>query len=183
MEIMKVDRMETFFREQFERVLSQEHLPLSDAACAHTINVLLWAAYQGEQVAHHLGEAIGPQFLEAMRTPQTTLLRKVGDQALLLRGVWWQYVERPHAHGVPAGYYEDIGQRAYLLIRTACFDELGNKFVPLTRVLALLWSYTPLCREDDICTLYSFWMRTRSAYARAILERHGIRVNLQRRPS
>src|SRR3989344_2985763 len=111
MQIVSNDRLGLILQEQLEHVLIRERVPLSDNARTHIGSLLLSAVQQGERWTRTLTEPLGPRFVEAIVSSQTGLLQEVGDQALLVRGVWWQYAERPHAHGVTAGYYEDIGQR------------------------------------------------------------------------
>lgn len=177
------ERPDLFFMEQLERVLASEHIRISDQARVYLAGVLCRPASHDESLVRELLDALAPRFVHAMNDGDTRELRTVGDQALLLRGFWWQYVERVHSHGVDARYFEDIGQRSYLLVRAAMFDELADQFAILARALALLWSHTALHTQDDLVALYRFWLHTRSPYARVILERHGIRPESGHAPS
>lgn len=107
--------------------------------------VLTWL-YQEAQVA------TGPR--------RTLALKKLGDIALFLSGIFVDYV-RKTINGL--GYYIDMGRVAYLTASQSMnsmkpiFAELSEKFIPLVGVLNIISiksSFGQSLKLDDLFELY-----------------------------
>jgi hypothetical protein len=131
-------------------------------------------------------QPLGLQLLEALgasRTARYRGLRRVGDAALTLCGLFPESLERSL---VGPEYYHALGRRAYGSLAspssgaaehtglTALFSELADGFEGFAAVLGHVAFDALFARDADLLRLYRQWHYTRSRDAAARLAQRGV---------
>lgn len=120
-------------------------------------------------------------YLEALTenpTDRFRRLKRVGDNALFLTGVFLDRLERAT---VGPDYYTALGGSAYGHLAASplsdlkpLFAELSDRFADFVRVLAQM-SLTDIFSSDrDVMRVYRRWLATRGARDAALLVRRGL---------
>ncbi|MDX1514932.1 MAG: hypothetical protein R3174_14435 [Gammaproteobacteria bacterium] len=130
-------------------------------------------------LAEHYAEAIKGR----TSTEQHRALRRLGDVALFISGVFAQSLNRKV---IDVDYYCAMGGSAYGYLSenmrggagqralTEVFDELSRKFVDFVDVLAEVSERTHINNHADIMRVYEVWVRTGSRRAARTLRSVGI---------
>ncbi len=116
------------------------------------------------------------QLHDALRKEQ---LRDIGDQCLLVSGLYPQSAER---RLVGAGYYVDLGRSAYFHISTVTqkgiaelYRQLAESFVLLMDLLQTIRQYSSPALQP--ITALELWHKTGSRVAYKQISEHGIPVH------
>ena len=132
------------------------------------------------------GGALGMQLLQALHSPPAPRyvgLRQVGDQALVICGLFAESLERSL---VDPDYYAMLGRQAYRCLgdisfgsvgRTGLapvFQELAAGFSGFAAVLGHIAFENLFARDADLLRLYRQWQCTRSHHAAERLSRLGL---------
>jgi len=96
-------------------------------------------------------------------------LREVGDQCLLLAGLFPEYAQR---YSVPVSYFVRVGQSAYdeLAVQDNLFGQLSQAFVNLMDVLQNMRELGEGRRCLDPLQAHELWFTTGSRHAYSILK-------------
>ncbi|MEO8604116.1 MAG: hypothetical protein ABI629_16190 [bacterium] len=123
-------------------------------------------------------------YLEAFHQPRPhrcASLRRVGDTALFLSGVFMEHLER---RAVSTDYYIALGRIAYQQLaslaptgaasRADVFAEIAAGFPDFVRVLSEV-NFSEMFRDDaQTARIYTRWLRTRGAHDVQWLLRRGL---------
>lgn len=123
-------------------------------------------------------------YLESFHHPRpqrVAVLRRVGDTALFLTGVFMDSLER---RTVSADYYIGLGRGAYQQLagmtpgnsdrRGGVFDEIATGFLDFVRVLSEVRFDEMFAGDAHTVRVYTRWLRTRGRQDAEWLLRHGI---------
>ncbi len=180
-----------YFHQELTEALEHQQVHASEETVFYVVNLLAHFSR-----AEHLfvdtgeGRALQPlaeiyaQALEApSREVQTASLKRLGDVALLIAGIFSDSLNRKL---VDLDYYIAMGGSAYGhladLIRDSLqgkalgdvFAELAAKFAPLVEVLGEVSERAQLTSGTDVLRLYEVWLQTGSPRAAERLRRLGI---------
>jgi len=180
-----------YFRDAVNEALNHQSLEMEEETVFYVVNLLSHFVR-----AEHLftdtedGPALQPLveiYTAAVSAPsveeRTRLLRRLGDVALLISGIFSDSLNRKL---VDVDYYIAMGGSAYGyladLIRDSLrgqalcgiFAELSNKFADFVDVLAEVSEAAHLTSSSDVMRLYEIWLRTGSPRAANRLRRMGI---------
>lgn len=165
MKLLLGSQVREFFRNMLDEWLGRRHVRLSNQAHDHVADMLTRPAVDPQAAEHLLKEPLGRLYLEAslaQARARVAMLRRIGDNSLLLSG-WWREHFLELSASADAGYYIALGQRAYGSIHDPLFDELAQKFEALTDVLMRMELQCALQDPDQTLRLYALWLRTREA--------------------
>jgi hypothetical protein len=129
-----------------------------------------------------LDPPLGIDYLRALQLPthqRRGKLRRVGDTALFISGIFFDSLER---RLVGAEYYAALGRTAYAHLSsdarrgalTEPFEELAGRFPQFVRVLAEISDREIFGRQQDTMRLYKRWLHTRSEREADLLRRSGV---------
>lgn len=125
------------------------------------------------------GEALEARSIEE----RDRLLRRLGDVALLISGLFPQSLSRSL---VDVDYYINMGGSAYAYLADSSraasqnlayriiFEELSRHFAGFVDVLAEVGDRTHLANDSDVLRLYEIWLSSGSQNASAKLKELGI---------
>lgn len=117
-------------------------------------------------------EVMATAFLKGMQaSPYQRLeaLRTVGDQCLLLSGLYPKVAQKRH---VRIGYFVGLGQSAYSAsssIKDDIYERLGAQFVPLMDILQSIRRTSSDCPDLLPFEAWELWSETGSRRALAII--------------
>ncbi len=125
---------------------------------------------------------LGLDYLEALHLPPRQRhgkLRRVGDTALFVSGVFFDSLDR---RLVGARYYTALGRAAYARLSddpgqaalAEPFEELAGRFPQFVNVLAEISDGDIFRQQQDTVRLYKRWLHTRSAREADRLVRRGV---------
>lgn len=130
-----------------------------------------------------LAELYGEAFNAPTPEHRDTMLRRLGDVALFLSGV---FADSGKRRGIDINYYINMGGSAYGVLADPdtisrmyvpladTFNELARKFILFVDVLAEVCESTPTSSDTDALKLYDYWQKTGSERARRQLNDAGI---------
>ena len=161
-----------FFHEAVTDAFAHERLNVTELCEFYIVKLLA-----GERArASHPVDALHNLFAQAISEPparRDELFREVGDRALIIAGLWWQYDLR--SRRVPKSMaLMRLGSSAYWTIGAEPFEELAKKFDEVVYALARLSADMTLSTSRDILRLYDAWERTGSPLAARALARRGV---------
>lgn len=172
--------IDAFFQRILSEALHDQQARISDAAEQHIVRVLTERATQGQDVSRDVTEPLTPRFLKA-HAPETSdtdrvkLLQSVGDDALLLCGLFWQRIWRVYRQRLDSQSRISLGKTAYHELSFAPFPELADRYREL--IGALMQISEMLYRDaEQIVRLVEHWRVTHDAHTARMLRRHGILV-------
>jgi len=161
-----------FFRDAFADALHREHVTATPFAEYYVVQLLV------AQIEHavHPDETLSDRFALAHRAlphQRRSMLRDVGDRALVCSGLWWERDSRP-LRPQHAGLYLTLGRTAYHRVGGEPFDELAEKFSAFADALIRLGTAHSLSTARDIIRLYALWQETGSRHAMRALGELGL---------
>lgn len=173
------------FLSELEEALAKEHLRLSDDARAYLAGLLAGISWKeihsrvgsSRTLAEALNEALLYQPEGEMKE---LLLRRVGNSALLLCGLWWRSVASRAAwgHGADQEYHERIGQHAYYRIDHELFQELADKFIGVVDVFARIGD--KIIEQSPVQSIhaYALLLKTNNRLVEKVLKEQGLLVGI-----
>ena len=186
--VVNCTSVKDYFRQQVTDAITESDIDVSEETQAYLVN-LLTCYSRTDYFFEHTPQGFGLRPLalvygEALsarsRIEQADGLRRVGDVAMFLVGVFRQSLRRKP---VNVDYYISIGGNAYEHLSVACsragaetgavFLELGTKFAVLARAMAQVFEQD-LDRDENLLALYERWQQTGSASCAQRLRRAGI---------
>lgn len=180
MTLVKTDESpELLFLKELETALAKERLKLSDDAYMYISGLLAHVKIRKDP---HPSDALAPALLGALQHDpgelRNQLLRRVGNSALLLCGLWWQSVEHDATfrHGADRAYQEDIGRNAFRNIGSELYQELADKFIGVVDVFAHIGEQIGPQDAVHQLALYELFLRTNNRRAEKILIAQGLIV-------
>ena len=180
-----------YFQDSVSDALNNQRVQASQDTVYYVVNLL--ANYiRSEQLFDQTPDGVvlkplADFYAEAVEGPtpaeQHRALRKLGDVALFVSGVFSQSLNRKL---VDMDYYVAMGGGAYghlsgamrggagVKALTEIFEELSEKFVDFVDVLAEVSERSHLSNDADIMRVYETWVRTGSRRAARTLRSVGI---------
>ena len=180
-----------YFQDSVSDALNNQRVQASQDTACYVVNLL--ATYiRSEQLFDQTPDGVvlkplADFYAEAVEGPtpaeQHRALRKLGDVALFVSGVFSQSLNRKL---VDMDYYVAMGGGAYghlsgamrggagVKALTEIFEELSEKFVDFVDVLSEVSERSHLSSDTDIMRVYETWLRTGSRRAARTLRSVGI---------
>ena len=183
--------VQEYFHQAVTRALEHQHIEAAEETVFYIVNLLAHFS-RSERLFTETEDGIFVQplselYAEALEAPslevQTRSLRRLGDVALLISGIFSDSLNRKL---VDVDYYIAMGGGAYghlaELIRDSLqgralggiFRELSHKFADFVDVLGEVSEEANLTSTKDVLRLYEIWLRTGSRRAASRLRRLGI---------
>jgi hypothetical protein len=167
----------------FQRLLGEalEAQRVTVSAKVHIYLVKMLVRYIAAD--HDMCEPLAYRFLRALEQDARSferfrLLQSVGDDALMLSGVFWQRIERVYRRPVDPAYHRSIGSQAYRRLHhdphEFPYTEMADKFGGLVDALMYLGGAFSVRTDEDIMRLVELWNATHSHGAARALARYGI---------
>lgn len=170
-----------FFRELLQSAMSTHEVESSESTECYLVGLL-------ESFAHPPADwnerPLALDYLESFQNPVThryAKLKRVGDTALFLSGIFMDHLERRLAS---TDYYMSIGRSAYRHLahlnrpsaasKDAVFAEISERFPEFVRVFSEISLAQIFPGESQMVKIYTRWLRTRSKQDAQWLMRHGI---------
>ncbi len=167
-----------FFRDLVRDAKLSQHVATSESAECYLVELLARFAHP-EAGWHRRPLAI--DFLESFhaadRDKRNGRLRRVGDTALFVSGVFMEHLERQL---VSADYYMSLGRSAYSHLAGAAvpakdvFAEMAERFPDLVRVLTEVSFEHIFCSDRQTVRAYARWLHTGSELDAHWLMRRGL---------
>lgn len=173
------ETIDEFFRRVLVEALHDQHVRVSDDAERYLIQVLVRRATHGQEADTDITEPLTPRFLrahdaETSDAERIRLLRSVGDDAILLCGLFWQRLWRAFRQYISASERIAIGKAAYRELDVP-FPELADRFHDI--IYALIPAGERLFQDATrIIALVQRWEMTHDPHVADMLRHHGIIV-------
>ena len=180
-----------YFHQALTSALDNQRLTLSTESTLYLRELL--AGYLRTEHLHesHAGSRgmtpLALRYEEALsartRVERLALLRRLGDVALFIAGMFARSLERAL---VDVDYYISMGGNAYASLSVTLpagrgaagpgpvYAELAEKFQPCTDILSEVAEATGLVKDDNLLRLYEIWQKTGSPHALHKLRQAGI---------
>ena len=161
-----------FFQKNLTRALQQDQVSIEPYTEYYVVQLLTTEVVG----SHSHDETLGEVFAHALRArpgERIRLLRRVGDCALVVGGLWWERSFRPR-RPPHIEYYTQLGSMAYRTIGGAPFDEMASKFQSIASALARMSTDTRLVTSNDLFRLYILWSQTHHEFAARALAQRGL---------
>ena len=144
--------------------------------------VHLLAAFARPSRADLLDPPLGIDYLQALQLPASQRhgrLRRVGDTALFLTGLFLEHLEQTL---VGPAYYATLGRTAYARLSAdephrglaTSFTELSRRFEDFVRVLGEIGDRELFRSDRDTLRIYRRWLLTRGPRDADTLIRRGV---------
>jgi hypothetical protein len=170
-----------FFRDLLQTAMRSQEVESSEFTEFYLVSLLERFARPDTQWNER---PLALEYLESFHTPEprrTVKLKRVGDTALFLTGMFMEHLERQL---VSADYYMSLGTVAYQHLATTpepqaegrkhVFAEIAERFPEFVRVLSEI-SFEQLFRSNErLVRVYTRWLHTRGRQDAQWLLRHGI---------
>ncbi len=180
-----------YFRDAVNEALVHQSLETEEETVFYVVNLLshfvrsehLFADTEDGPMLQPLVEMYTAAAAAPSMEERTRLLRRLGDVALLISGIFSDSLNRKL---VDVDYYIAMGGSAYGylsdLVRDSLhkqalgsiFNELSHKFADFVEVLGEVSEKANLTSSSDVMRLYEIWLRTGSQRAANRLRRLGI---------
>lgn len=180
-----------YFQQELTTALAHQQVQASEEAVFYVVNLLahfsraerLFVDTDEGRLLQPLAELYAESLEAPTREMQTASLKRLGDVALLIAGIFSDSLNRKL---VDLDYYIAMGGGAYGhvadLVRDTLhgralgtlFSELAAKFAHLVEALGEVSERAQLISGTDIMRLYEVWLRTGSPRAAERLRRLGI---------
>lgn len=180
-----------YFRDSVTAALDHQQIDAAEDTVYYIVNLLAYFSEADKLFAATAEgivlEPLAQIYADAVEAPrpeqQNQLLRRLGDVALLISGLFSASLNRKP---VDIDYYIAMGGAAYGFLcdrhrgtirgraLSAIFDELSKKFQAFVDVLAEVGERTLMNSSTDIMRLYEVWLRTGSPRSAARLRQIGI---------
>ncbi len=179
MALVSSERADQFFMRLLDEALRAQKVAVS--AKVHVYLAGLLVRYITAD--HDLCAPLTDRYLHAReqnvdRIERFTLLRSVGDDALMLSGVFWRRIEQVYHRPLDSAYHRSIGPLAYRQLSGDSYEhpyaEMAEKFSNLADALMRLDDACSVRSDEDIMRLLHLWQTTRSRAAAQALARYGI---------
>lgn len=189
-----------YFQDAVQTALINQRFTASDESIIYLAN-LLTAYIRTERLFEHTPDGFqikplaliyGEALTAGSETDRTQTMRRLGDVALFIAGVFANSLERCL---VDVDYYIAMGGNAYGYLADnsgithrhvglkIVFDELSEKFVGFVEILAEVSERSNINGNMDVLRMYEIWQCTGSKRAARKLREFGIQpVKIQRRP-
>jgi hypothetical protein len=162
---------------ELEAALAAEHLRLSEEARMYLGGLLARIHVdRSPRVPGTLASALIEAIQHEPGEMRNLLLRRVGNSALILCGLWWRSVEYQsgYRHGVDQDYHERIGRAAFQRINNDLFQELADNFIGVVDVLARMSDSMLADGSVEVLRLYEMMLRTNNRLAEKMLREQGL---------
>lgn len=189
-----------YFQDAVQTALINQRFTASEESVIYIAN-LLTAYIRTERLFEHTPDGFqikplaliyGEALTAASETGRTRSMRRLGDVALFISGLFANSLERCL---VDVDYYISMGGNAYGYLAgkpgigrkhvglKIVFDELSEKFVGFVEILAEVSESSNINGNMDILRMYEIWQCTGSKRAARKLRELGIQpIKIQRRP-
>jgi hypothetical protein len=172
--------LRAFFHETLTRALASRGVEAPPPTEHYLVGLLALLGHNTAPLSHSLVE-LELDAGQAEDSSRLERLRRLGDQALSVMGLFDAHLER---HGISRSYVADVGTRAY---RTAgqlaglrrgahaeVFVDLGMRFSTYAEVLEHVRETTALGTPDDVLSIYERYQRSHSPALMERLVAHGV---------
>lgn len=173
-------KSEQFFLEELEAALAKEKLLLSEAARVYLAGLLSCVSWEQIKLRTTTSGTLAEGLLLALQQEpgelRDQLLRRVGNSALLLCGLWWRFVdyEAVYRHGSGQDYHERIGRQAFGRIKNELFKELADKFIGVVDVFARISDELIDANPMHTMHAYAALLKTNNRLVEKLLQKQGL---------
>jgi hypothetical protein len=178
--MLDTGNLTAFFRDLVREAMVAQRVASSETTEFYLVQLL--AAFVRPDRADLLDPPLAIEYLEALQKPASERyqkLRRVGDTALFLTGIFVDSLERSL---VGPRYYAALGRNAYARLSAddsrgalaTSFEELAKRFPDFVRVLTEIGDQELFRRERDTLRLYRRWLHTQGRREANVLVRRGL---------
>lgn len=177
--MLETGNLTALFRDLVRAAMAAQRVASSETTEYYLVQLL--AAFVRPDRADLLDPPLAIQYLEALQRPASERyqrLRRVGDTALFLTGVFVDSLERSL---VGPKYYATLGRNAYARLSVddrgalaTSFEELAARFPDFVRVLGEIGDQELFRREQDTLRIYRRWLHTQGRREANVLVRRGL---------
>lgn len=178
--MLATDSLTSLFRDLVRSAMAVQQVESSETTEFYLVQLL--QAFTRPDRPDLLDPPLAIAYLDALNAPawqRYGKLRRVGDTALFVTGVFVDSLERS---AVGASYYASLGRNAYARLSAEpshgglaeSFEELADRFPEFVRVFAEISDQELFRRDQDTVRIYRRWLEGRSERDRALLVRRGL---------
>lgn len=178
--MLETGNLTAFFRDLVRAAMTAQRVASSETTEFYLVRLL--EAFVRPDRADLLDPPLAIEYLEALQTSapeRFQKLRRVGDTALFLTGVFVDSLERSL---VGPTYYTMLGRNAYARLSVEAhrgglatsFEELAHRFPDFVRVLGEIGDQELFRREQDTLRIYRRWLHTQGRREANVLVRRGL---------
>lgn len=178
--MLETGNLTALFRDLVRAAMTAQRVASTETTEFYLVQLL--AAFVRPDRADLLDPPLAIEYLEALQRPASERhqkLRRVGDTALFLTGIFVDSLERSL---VGPTYYATLGQNAYARLSAddsrgalaTSFEELAARFPDFVRVLGEIGDQELFRSQQDTMRIYRRWLHTQGRREANVLVRRGL---------